>query len=197
MGFGGFGVLKARGFRLGRASAGVCGLGQGLKSLTPGGPAYPEAGLSIPRRVYMSRGGPIYPDAGLSVPQWAHPSQGGPVYLYIPRQVCESRSGPSHPGGNPGGNPKSISHRCYLREVAFEWDLTEETIFLPLGCLQGGGAPALSGGRCWLGGPRCMPPRRSPAGSSVQGSGYRVQGSGSGSRLKADDISRLRLTTMI
>ena len=43
-----------------------------------------------------------------------------------------------HPGGNPGANLESISHRCYLREVAFEWELTEETIYLPLGCLQGG-----------------------------------------------------------
>jgi len=42
-----------------------------------------------------------------------------------------------HPGGNPGANLKSISHRCYLREVAFEWELTKETIYFPLGCLQG------------------------------------------------------------
>ena len=42
-----------------------------------------------------------------------------------------------YPGGNPGENLKSISQRCYLREVAFEWELTEETISLPLGCLQG------------------------------------------------------------
>ena len=43
-----------------------------------------------------------------------------------------------HPGGNPGANLKSISHRCYLREVAFEYKLTQETIYLPLGSLQGG-----------------------------------------------------------
>jgi hypothetical protein len=42
------------------------------------------------------------------------------------------------PGGNPGANRKSISHRCYLREEAFERELTKETIYLPLGCLQGG-----------------------------------------------------------
>ena len=47
----------------------------------------------------------------------------------------------THPGGNPWANPKSISHRCYLREVAFEWGLTEETIYLHLGCLQGGTIP--------------------------------------------------------
>jgi len=44
----------------------------------------------------------------------------------------------SHPGGNPGANLKSISHRCYLFEVAFVWELTTETIDLPLGCPQGG-----------------------------------------------------------
>ena len=35
-------------------------------------------------------------------------------------------------------NIKSISHRCYLFEVAFVCELTKETIHLPLGCLQGG-----------------------------------------------------------
>ena len=35
-------------------------------------------------------------------------------------------------------NLKSISHRCHLFEVAFVWELTKETIHLPLGCLQGG-----------------------------------------------------------
>ena len=44
-----------------------------------------------------------------------------------------------HPGGNPGANLKSISHRCYPWEVAFKWELIEEIIYLPLGCLQGGG----------------------------------------------------------
>ena len=43
-----------------------------------------------------------------------------------------------HPGGNPEAQVKSISHRCYLFKVAFVWDLTKETIHLPLGCLQGG-----------------------------------------------------------
>ena len=53
--------------------------------------------------------------------------------------VCRSR--PSiilllHPGGNPGENLKSISHRCYVREVASQLELTTET-YLPLDCLQG------------------------------------------------------------
>jgi len=33
-----------------------------------------------------------------------------------------------HPGGNPGANLKSISHKCHLFEVAFVWELTKETI---------------------------------------------------------------------
>jgi len=43
-----------------------------------------------------------------------------------------------HPEGNPWANRKSISHRYYLPEVAFVWELTKETSVLPLGCLQGG-----------------------------------------------------------
>jgi len=43
-----------------------------------------------------------------------------------------------HPGVELKANLKSISHRCHLEEVAFEWELTKETIHLPLGCLQGG-----------------------------------------------------------
>jgi len=50
----------------------------------------------------------------------------------------ESNKEESRPGGNPGANLQSISHRCYLREEAFEWKLTKDTIYLPLGCLQGG-----------------------------------------------------------
>ena len=33
-------------------------------------------------------------------------------------------------------NHRSISHRCHPILVAFAWELTEETIDLPLGCLQ-------------------------------------------------------------
>ena len=43
-----------------------------------------------------------------------------------------------HPGVELRANLKSIFHRCYLREAAFERELTNETIYLPLGCLQGG-----------------------------------------------------------
>ena len=35
-------------------------------------------------------------------------------------------------------NLKSISHRCYLFDIAFVWELTKETVHLPLGSLQGG-----------------------------------------------------------
>jgi len=52
----------------------------------------------------------------------------------------------SHPGGNPGANLKSITHRCHLQEVAFQWELTKETIYSPLGCLQGGCQPGLRAG---------------------------------------------------
>ena len=44
----------------------------------------------------------------------------------------------NHLGVELGANLKSISHRCHLFEVAFVWELTKETIHLPLGCLQGG-----------------------------------------------------------
>jgi len=44
----------------------------------------------------------------------------------------------SHPGVELRANLMSISHRCHLFEVAFVWELTKETIHLPLGCLQGG-----------------------------------------------------------
>ena len=44
----------------------------------------------------------------------------------------------NHPGGNPGANLKSISHRWHPILVASVWELTKETIHLPLGCLQGG-----------------------------------------------------------
>jgi len=39
----------------------------------------------------------------------------------------------NHPGGNPGANLMSISHRCHPILVAFVWELTKETIDLPLG----------------------------------------------------------------
>ena len=42
------------------------------------------------------------------------------------------------PGIELRANLKSIFHRCHLFEVAFVWELTSETIHLPLGCLQVG-----------------------------------------------------------
>ena len=45
---------------------------------------------------------------------------------------------PIHPGGNLRANLNSTSNRCHLREVAFEWQLTEGAIYLPMGCHQGG-----------------------------------------------------------
>ena len=56
--------------------------------------------------------------------------------------------GPRHRGRHPGvelrANLKSISHRCHLFEMAFVWEVTKETIQLPLGCLQGGYTVLLS-----------------------------------------------------
>ena len=42
----------------------------------------------------------------------------------------------THPGVELSANLKSISHRCYLFEVAYVRELTQETIVLPLGCLR-------------------------------------------------------------
>ena len=56
--------------------------------------------------------------------------------LWCPQTLRKS----NRPGGNPGANLKSMTHRFYLREIAFEWELTKETINFPLGRLQGGTA---------------------------------------------------------
>jgi len=71
-------------------------------------------------------------------PQWhaATPSRRSPTPACISSLGRRQELG--HPGGNPGANLKSISHRCYLFEEAFVWELTKETIHLPLACLQGG-----------------------------------------------------------
>ena len=45
-----------------------------------------------------------------------------------------------HPGVELRANLKSTPHRCHLFEVAFVWELTKETIHLPLGCLRVGRA---------------------------------------------------------
>ena len=55
--------------------------------------------------------------------------------------VLEECRWTTHPGVELRANLKSISHRCHLFEVAFVWELTKETIHLPLGCIQGGCGP--------------------------------------------------------
>ena len=50
----------------------------------------------------------------------------------------EKQESESHPGCNPEANLKSIPHRCLPILVAFVWELAQETIDLPLGCLQAG-----------------------------------------------------------
>jgi len=57
---------------------------------------------------------------------------------------CGDGSLQVHPGGNSGANLKLISHRCHPILVAFLWELTQETIYLPLGCLQGGSPDLVS-----------------------------------------------------
>ena len=54
------------------------------------------------------------------------------------RLIVQEMQVRDHPSGYPRANRKSISHRCFLRELAFEWWLTHEIIYLPVGCLQGG-----------------------------------------------------------
>ena len=57
-----------------------------------------------------------------------------------------------------------ISHRYYLFEVAFVWELTKETIVLPLGVLQGGGGWRNS----WLPGTgKPLPEAKSPRSKSM------------------------------
>ena len=53
-------------------------------------------------------------------------------------QLPTRRARYSHSGVDLRANLKSISHRYHLFVVAFVWQLTNETICLPLGCLQGG-----------------------------------------------------------
>ena len=74
--------------------------------LSRGGPICPEAGLSVPRRVYvpwrayLSRGGPFCPEAGLSAPRRACLSLGGPICALSDDTDC-SRGGFIYPRGGP------------------------------------------------------------------------------------------------
>ena len=66
---------------------------------------------------------------------------GGDGTLAVHRNSCSpalrAPGAQVHPGVELWANLKSISHKCHLEEVAFVWELTRETIHLPLGCLQG------------------------------------------------------------
>ena len=72
-------------------------------------------------------------------------SPDGSVISSQPGQLCHI-----HPGGNPGANLRSISHRCHPILVAFVWELTKGTIHLPLGCLQGGVISSQPGQLCHI-----------------------------------------------
>ena len=45
--------------------------------------------------------------------------------------------GENRPGVELRAKLKYISHKCHLFEMTFVWELTKETIHLPVGCLQG------------------------------------------------------------
>ena len=73
--------------------------GGSISCLSRGGPVYPEAGLSIlrrvyassqsiPRRTYLSRGGPIHPEVGLCIQRRAYASG-----LSIPKRSYLARGG--------------------------------------------------------------------------------------------------------
>ena len=57
---------------------------------------------------------------------------------HAPKPGEEAAAAAIHPGVELGANLESISLRCHLWKVAFVWELTKQTIRLPLGCLHGG-----------------------------------------------------------
>jgi len=79
-------------------------------------------------------------DAAVSSPRGQRLGQHRPEQAVPPPQGKT----PTHPGGDPGANLKSISHRCYLEEVACVLELTKETIDSSLGCLQASPHPSFS-----------------------------------------------------
>ena len=84
-------------------------------------------------------GRPLMAGASRDEYQTHDPRPGGTAGRGNPHRVSELQFGSlDHPGVELRANVKSISHRCHLFELAFVWELTEETIKLPLGCLQGG-----------------------------------------------------------
>ena len=60
-------------------------------------------------------------DAAIASERTPHTSERAPDFL---TSVSSGGRPPPHPGGNPEAHLKSISDRCYLREVAFVWGLT-------------------------------------------------------------------------
>ena len=99
----------------------------------------PSSGYELPSSAGTKTEGPAKVNGAVKVvvdPEAVANVDLSPVLGATPAPVLTRRS--CHPGVNPGANFNSIPHKCHLFEVALVWDLTQETICLPLGCLQGG-----------------------------------------------------------
>ena len=108
-------------------------------------PPLPLPGSNFPREPWVEGGRvltprddcPVLADLG---------SRGGGGGGSFRRGTSETSAAKSHGSAppfldttlEPTQGQKSIPNRCYLREVALEWELTKETIYLPPDCLQGG-----------------------------------------------------------
>ena len=93
----------------------------------------------LPETLTLSLAPSLYSSLPLSISPKSSRSLSLPLSLTNTQAVAR-RSGPetrNHPGVELRGNFVSISHRCHLFEVEFVWEMTDETIYLPLYCLRG------------------------------------------------------------
>ena len=86
-------------------------------------------------------------------------------------------------------NIKSISHRCHPILVAFVWELTEETIDLPLGCLQGG-IPDRAAAHAAPENPSCLVSLLGPVDPSFRALSGRLKFTVRGHKLNKDSLSQ-------
>ena len=96
----------------------------------PGQKTHPWSLVPL-RRAHPGPGPHLAPGPG------PHLAPAGTPLRSCPRAWLSLSPGSASHTQSPGANLLSISHRYCLREVAFEWELTQETIYLPLRCLQG------------------------------------------------------------